>query len=103
MKPLLIPLALAAMLTSIGGCGASTPTSGSSPLGRSFVPTPGSTNQAAASIGDPPAERNGTLPTSSARRQNTPSWAAPSPQAALTYYALVYTNWDATSLMSHER
>jgi hypothetical protein len=103
VRHLRTPLVLAAALMFLGGCGAGSPKSGSSALGRSFARTPRSTSQAAASIGDPPPERNGTLPASSARRQSTPSWAAPSPHAALLRYALVYTNWEATSLRSRER
>jgi hypothetical protein len=38
-----------------------------------------------------------------ARKENTPSSLAPSPQAALLRYALLYTNWQASSLPAHER
>jgi hypothetical protein len=97
------PLALVLVLICVSGCGASSTTSMPSPLGRAFAAAPSPARAAAAPIGDPPAERHGTVPQSSASKQDTPSALAPSPQAALLRYALLYTNWQATSLPTVER
>lgn len=94
-------LTLILALTFLSGCGATT--SAPSSLGRSFAAAPGPTSPAPAPNGDPPDERDGTVPESMASRQNMPSSLAPSPQAALQRYALLYTNWRAASLPSVER
>jgi len=96
-------LTLMLALMPLDGCGASSTTSTPSPLGRPFAAAPGPASAAAAPSGDPPAERHGTVPQSSARKQNTPSALAPSPQTALLRYALLYTNWQAASLPALER
>jgi hypothetical protein len=93
--------ALLLALASLSGCGATT--SAPSSLGRSFAAAPDPTSPAPAPSGDPPAERHGTIPPDAARQQSTPSALAPTPQAALQRYALLYTNWRATSLPSVER
>jgi hypothetical protein len=88
----------------LGGCGAAT-VSTSPPLGRSLDVEPAPVSPAPVSSSDPPAERGGTLPQSqaAAEKQPIPGSLAPSPQAALSRYALAYTNWQATSLPGHER
>jgi hypothetical protein len=96
-------LALILALMSVSGCGASSTTSGPSPLGRAFTAAPSPERAAAAPSGDPPGERHGTVPPALARREDTPSSLAPSPQAALLRYALAYTNWQAASLTTVER
>ncbi len=96
-------LTLILALMSLSGCGASSTTSTPSPLGRSFAAAPGPASPAAAPIGDPPAERHGTVPERSALKESTPSSLAPSPQTALLRYALLYTNWQAASLPALER
>jgi hypothetical protein len=90
-------------LMSVSGCGASPTTSGTSQLGRAFTAAASPPGAAAAPFGDPPAERHGTVPQSLASRENTPSVLAPSPQAALLRYALLYTNWQAANLPNVER
>jgi hypothetical protein len=91
------------VLISVSGCGASSTTSASSPLGRAFAAAPSPSGAAAETIGDPPAERHGTVPQSLTSKEDTPSSLAPSPQAALLRYALLYTNWQAASLPTVER
>jgi hypothetical protein len=98
LKPTL-PLAV---LSCLAGCGASAPTSVSPPLGRLFSAEQ-TLSSAAVSAGDPLEERDGTVQQRLASKQNTPSWSAPSPQAALLRYALLYTNWQASSLPARER
>lgn len=97
------PLALILAVISMSGCGASSTTSGPSPLGRAFTAAASSPRAAAPPIGDPPAERHGTVAQSVASRENTPRSLAPSPQAALMRYALLYTNWQAAGLPTVER
>lgn len=96
------PLALILLLICVSGCGASSTTSVPS-LGRAFTAASSPAGAAAAPIGDPPAERHGTIPQSAVSKQDTPSSLAPSPQAALLRYALLYTNWQAASLPTNER
>jgi len=107
MRPPAITLALTLMLAlaCLGGCGGGFTTSGPSPLGRPLAAVPGTASATAAPApsGDPPRERNGRVPQSLARGQDTPSSLAPSPHAALLRYALLYTNWQAASLPAHER
>lgn len=58
-----------------------------------------------ADAGDPPPERNGTLPATANLKENKPSAhaLAPTARAALRAYALTYGNWSAASLPAHER
>jgi hypothetical protein len=97
------PLVLILALISLSGCGASSTSSVPSPLGRDFAASPSSAAAAAAQSGDPPAERHGTIPQSSANKEDTPSSLAPSPQTALLRYGCLYTNWQAASLPTVER
>jgi hypothetical protein len=97
------PLAVILAVISVSACGASSTTSAPSPLGRAFTAAPSPAAVAAAPVGDPPAERHGTVPNSAARGEDTPSSLAPSPQAAILRYALLYTNWQAASLPTVER
>jgi hypothetical protein len=95
-------LALAA-----AGCGAAPPPP-SAPLGRSIAAAPRRPAPVApttAPTGDPPPERNGTIPKRARAAENTVTAAAvgSSPQQALRRYALAYTNWRATDLRHHER
>lgn len=94
-------LTLILALTLLSGCGSAT--SVTSSLGRSFAAPPSSASPALAPSGDPPAERNGTVPENAASKENTPNSLAPSPQAALLRYALAYTNWRAARLPATER
>jgi hypothetical protein len=50
-------------------------------------------------------ERGGTVPAGLASREDAPaaSAGASSPEAALRRYALAYTNWQAGTLVAHER
>ncbi len=92
-------LTLLLALALLSGCTASAPP----PLGRAFAAAPGPTSTAPPPSGDPPAERHGTIPPGAARHQRTPSRLAPTPQAALQRYALLYSNWQAVNLPSVER
>jgi hypothetical protein len=58
-----------------------------------------------AGAGDPPPERNGTLPATANLKESKPSAhaLAPTPRAALRAYALTYADWNAASLPAHER
>jgi hypothetical protein len=56
---------------------------------------------APAPVGDPPNERNGTVPHDHSAHTNARA-AAPTPQAAIRNYALTYTNWRAAGLTARE-
>jgi hypothetical protein len=92
-------------LLALAGCGSNSTSNTPSPLGRPLNSAAAPARQALSFSGDPPAERNGTIPQSQTAKQDTPGTgsSAPSPQAALRHYALIYTNWQATSLVDHER
>jgi hypothetical protein len=97
--------ALLLALIGLVGCGGRSTASNSPPLGRSLGAESKPASPAPAPSGDPPAERNGTVPQAQAVAENgpAPGSLAPSPQAALLRYALVYTNWRASNLGAHER
>jgi hypothetical protein len=78
------------------------------PLGRSIAAGPPRTMPVAstpAPVGDPPAERGGTLPTPARAAWDSVSAAgvASSPQLALRRYALSYVNWRANDLEAREQ
>ena len=100
MKRTAIALALA--LLGLAGCAGSTPSS--PPLGRSFAAPPVRASAAPTPAGDPFPERDGIVPVLQGAEENAPSSGslASSPQAALERYALVYTNWRASTLGRHE-
>ncbi len=97
--------ALVLVAIGLGGCGSGSTSGTSQPVGRSLGPEPIPADLAPAPSGDPPGERNGTVPQGQAAAEGkpTPRARAPSPQAALLHYALAYTNWQASSLPAHER
>jgi hypothetical protein len=66
-------------------------------------PTPSPPRATPPPNGDPGPERHGTIPQSAARKENTPTALASSPQAALPRYARLYTNWQAANLPTLER
>jgi hypothetical protein len=79
------------------------------PLGRSIAAAPPGSlvavAPARAPVGDPPAERAGTI---SATAQTAEDWVsragvASSPRLALRRYALAYINWQADDLDARER
>lgn len=84
----------------LAGCTSQRPAS--IPLGRTFGPS--APSRAAAYAGDPPGERNGTLPAAANAQENRPTGhsLATTPRAALRAYALAYGNWNATTLRAHE-
>jgi hypothetical protein len=71
------------------------------PLGRSIAAGPPRT----VPVGDPPAERGGTIATRARAAWDSVSTAgvAGSPQLALHHYALTYVNWRANDLAARER
>jgi hypothetical protein len=78
------------------------------PVGRSIAAAPlGSVAvaPARAPVGDPPAERAGTIPATAQAAEDWVSRAgvASSPQLALRRYALAYINWQADDLDARER
>lgn len=91
---------LLALFTVSGCSGAGVRTA--PPLGRSLGTRP--EGRVAAPTGDPPGERNGTIPQDPAADDDKPTATpiAPSPQGALRRFALVYTNWQAAHLLAHE-
>ncbi len=97
---LMLPFALLAL----GGCGGAAPLA-LSPLGRSLGAERVAVGRAPAPVGDPAAERGGTVPPGALAAQDTPGAgaASPTPQTALRRYALAYTNWSAADLPAHER
>jgi hypothetical protein len=92
-------------LVGFNGCGAATSLKPPRILGRSFNAEPLVVRQAPAPAGDPPSERDGTVPPSrvTAEIRPSPGAAATSPKEALRRYALTYTNWQAINLSAHER
>ena len=105
-----LPLvATAGLALALAGCGASHVAS--TPVGRALsTPTTAPAAQSArpslgAPAGDPPHERGGHIAPAAAAAQDQPGPAglAPSPTAALTLYALAYTNWRASQLPARER
>lgn len=92
-------------LIALSGCGVGTSSKVPRILGRSFSPQSLVFRQARAPAGDPPSERNGTVPRSGATAEirSSPGSAELSPKEALRRYALTYTNWHATDLYAHER
>jgi hypothetical protein len=93
------------LVAGFGGCDGHSGSQIPSALGRSLTAAPGSVTPAPASIGDPPEERNGTVSNPQTNEENSSrsDSVATSPQAALMRYALVYTNWQASSLDANER
>lgn len=98
-------LLLLPALLALGGCGADARSPGGSPLGRPIAAGPPAVGHAPAPVGDPVAERGGTVPAGTADGENAPpaDAAASSPEAALRSYALVYTNWQAVTVVAHQR
>jgi hypothetical protein len=98
-------IALLIVPVSLSGCGGHPASGSSSPLGRTLDAEAASTSDTPAPGGDPPAERDGTVPAGQAAKQNTLTAGAlaRSPRAALERYALACTNWHASGLSAHER
>jgi hypothetical protein len=98
-------IALLIVPVSLSGCGSLAPRSSSPPLGRALAVEAAPARSANAPSGDPPAERDGSVPAGLAARENAPAAGAfaGSPRAALERYALAYTNWRAASLLARER
>ena len=76
------------------------------PLGRSIAagpPRPVPVAPTPAPLGDPAAERGGTIPAAAQTAEDavSPVGVASSPKLALRRYALAYVNWHASGL--HER
>ena len=100
------PAATTAVLAlALAGCASTTV---SAPLGRSIAAGPPRTVPLAPTptpVGDPPAERDGTIPAAAALAENSVSRAgvASSPQGALRRYALDYINWRASDLREREQ
>jgi hypothetical protein len=91
---------------ALAGCGGSIRVA--APLGRSIAAGPPRLAPLAptpAPIGDPPAERTGTIPAAAQTAEDSVSRAgvAHSPQLALRRYALTYVNWQASDLHKREQ
>lgn len=101
------PAAITAVLAlALAGCASST--GASAPLGRSIAAGPPHAAPVAptpAPAGDPPGERDGTIPAAAALAQNSVNrtGVASSPQEALRRYALAYINWRANDLLEREQ
>jgi len=90
---------------ALAGCGGSIRVT--APLGRSIAAAPTRPAPVAptrAPVGDPPAERGGTIPAGAQAAEDSVSRAgvANSPQLALRRYALAYVNWHASGLEERE-
>ena len=90
---------------ALAGCGGSIRVT--APLGRSIAAAPTRPAPVAptrAPVGDPPAERGGTIPARAQTAEDSVSRAgvANSPQLALRRYALAYVNWHASRLEERE-
>ena len=97
--------ATAVLALALAGCASTTV---NVPLGRSIAAGPPRTVPVAptqAPIGDPQAERGGTIPAAAALAENSvsPTGVASSPQEALRRYALAYVNWRASDLRGREQ
>ena len=95
----------AVLTLALAGCASTTV---NAPLGRSIAAGPPLTVPVAptqAPIGDPQAERGGTIPAAAALAENSvsPTGVASSPQEALRRYALAYVNWQASDLRGREQ
>jgi hypothetical protein len=97
-------IALAAL--ALAGCG--DPVRVSAPLGRSIAagpPRPAPVTPTPAPVGDPPAERAGTIPATAQAAEDSisPAGVANTPRLALRRYALAYINWRAGGLRKREQ
>ena len=97
--------ATAVLALTLAGCGGSIRVT--APLGRSIAAAPARPAPVAptrAPVGDPPAERGGTIPAGAQAAEDSVSRAgvATSPQLALRRYALAYVNWHASRLQERE-
>ena len=97
------------VVSALAGCDRA-PQASAPPLGRSIAASaPSGPVPVAASpapVGDPPSERNGTIPAATRSAENTVARAAgvaSTPQLALRHYALTYINWRAGGLAERER
>jgi hypothetical protein len=98
--------ATALLSLALAGCGGSIRVA--TPLGRSIAAGPPRLAPLAptpAPVGDPPAERGGTIPAAAQAAEDSVSRAgvAHSPQLALRRYALTYVNWQASGLQEREQ
>jgi hypothetical protein len=71
----------------------------------STTPAATSTTTTAADAGDPPGERGGTIPKAAQAAQHTLAAGAgrATPVAALQRYAALYFNWNADTVVAHQR
>jgi hypothetical protein len=113
---LLVPAALAALLA---GCGLSDPyqadtthqhTTRAAPKTPTPTPPPPSTLTTsglttAGEAGDPPSERDGTVPATikAAANRVSPTAASPTPRAAVLRYTRLYVNWTGGRLVTNQR
>ena len=106
MERVALTLAAALIACVLAGCGISDPyrSSASKPSTTSTTSTLTSTT-APADLGDPPGERNGTVPAATTAAQDRVKAGAGSttPRAAVTRYADLYINWTAGRLASDQR
>jgi len=102
MRPGRPVLAVALAAASLAGCAKTGPHRGP-PLGRALGGAPGHGGAGAAPVGDPPAERGGTIAGPQPQPATSPAAIESSPRAALQRYALLYVNWRASGLVARER
>jgi hypothetical protein len=98
--------ATALLALALAGCG--DPLRVTAPLGRSIAagpPRPAPVTPTRSPVGDPPAERGGTIPAAAQTAEDAVSRAgvANSPQLALRRYAVAYVNWHAGGLQEREQ
>ncbi len=114
MRPTALTCAVAGLSAAlVAGCGITNPYQPShtttTSTARSSAPTSTTTSSTGAGaprdLGDPPGERNGTIPTAekAAQQRLATGAASPTPQAALERYAHLYINWQASDLATHQR
>ena len=110
-RPKLTHLAVAALAAAVvAGCGLNDPyqrpQSSTSSRTRSAVPSSAtSTTSTVTDAGDPPPERNGTVPAQVTDSEDRGSPAAPSvtPRGAVLRYTNLYINWKAGQLIANQR
>jgi hypothetical protein len=96
-------LAIVAAVT-LAGCGLSNPNQAAL-RNVSTTPAAASTTTAPADAGDPPGERGGTIPEAvqAAQRKLAAGAGRATPVAALERYAALYFNWNAATIIAHQR